>query len=117
MSTLSSSREHIWLLILQSVAVHVDQNAEKLRNKYVEHDGQKELLVEVSANPSHKEWEGVIENFASQIDKNTVDDTCKLFECDFSTSSMVERISTKVTIMDICNIPVWICLIKIFQEV
>ena len=26
--------EHIWLIILQSVAVHVDQNAEKLRSKY-----------------------------------------------------------------------------------
>ena len=95
--------EHIWLLILQSIAVHVDQNAEKLRSKYVEHDGKKELIVYISANPSHKEWESVVENFAEQIDKNTVDDTAKLFECDFSTSSMVERISTKVTIMDICK--------------
>ena len=95
--------EHIWLLILQAVAVHVDQNAEKLRSKYVEHEGKKELVVDITANPSHKEWESVIVNFAEQIDKNTVDDTAKLFECDFSTSSMVERISTKVTIMDICK--------------
>eukprot|EP01084_Bolivina_argentea_P283517 485588_1 len=33
--------EHIWLLILQSVAIHVDKNAEKLRQKYVKHDGKK----------------------------------------------------------------------------
>ena len=95
--------EHIWLLILQAVAVHVDQNAEKLRNKYVTHSGKKELTVDVSPNPSYQEWINVIKQFASQIDKNTVNDTCKLFECDFSTSSLTEKIATKVTIMDVCK--------------
>eukprot|EP00486_Rosalina_sp_Unknown_P000639 CAMPEP_0201567008 /NCGR_PEP_ID=MMETSP0190_2-20130828/7227_1 /ASSEMBLY_ACC=CAM_ASM_000263 /TAXON_ID=37353 /ORGANISM="Rosalina sp." /LENGTH=440 /DNA_ID=CAMNT_0047986463 /DNA_START=37 /DNA_END=1356 /DNA_ORIENTATION=+ len=95
--------EHIWLLILQAVAVHVDKNAEKLRSKYVKHDGKKELTVEVSPNPSYEEWMGTIENFAAQIDKNTVKDTCEIFECDFSGSTLTERIATKVTIMDICK--------------
>eukprot|EP00483_Globobulimina_turgida_P002237 UN02239 len=95
--------EHIWLLILQSVAVHVDQNAEKLRKKYVDHDGKKELLVEISGNPSPKEWMSTIENFVNQIDKNTVEDTCKLFDCNFTTSILTEKIATKVTIMDICK--------------
>ena len=31
--------EHIFLLILQGISVHVDQNAEKLRSKYVSHEG------------------------------------------------------------------------------
>ena len=95
--------EHIWLLILQAVAIHVDQNAEKLRSKYVEHEEKMELKIDISGNPSHEEWQSVVEGFAEQIDKNTVDDTVKLFECNFSSSTMTERLSTKVTIMDICK--------------
>merc|ERR1719228_3077515 len=37
--------EHIWLLILQAVAIHVDKNAEKLRKKYVNHKGKLQLIV------------------------------------------------------------------------
>eukprot|EP01084_Bolivina_argentea_P196956 337606_1 len=95
--------EHIWLLILQSVAVHVDQNAEKLRDKYVTHEGKKTLEIEVSANPSAKEWMSVIQGFVQQIDKNTVNDTCALLDCDFTTSTLTEKIAGKVTIMDICK--------------
>ena len=95
--------EHIWLLILQAVAIHVDQNAEKLRNKYVTHEGKKKLLVKVSRNPSYEEWIRVVQNFAAQIDKNTVKDTCEIFACDFSGSTLTEKIATKVTIMDICK--------------
>eukprot|EP00484_Ammonia_sp_Unknown_P009678 CAMPEP_0197077568 /NCGR_PEP_ID=MMETSP1384-20130603/212682_1 /TAXON_ID=29189 /ORGANISM="Ammonia sp." /LENGTH=439 /DNA_ID=CAMNT_0042516433 /DNA_START=81 /DNA_END=1400 /DNA_ORIENTATION=+ len=95
--------EHIWLLILQGVAVHVDKNAEKLRAKYVNHEDKKKLEIEISANPSRKEWQEVIEYFVQEIDKYTVEDTCKLFECDYSTSTLTERIAAKVTIMDICK--------------
>jgi len=95
--------EHIWLLILQGVAVHVDQNAEKLRKKYVEHEGKKTLIIDVSPNPSAKEWMNVIQGFVDQIDKNTVSDTCELFDCDFTASTLTEKIATKVTIMDICK--------------
>eukprot|EP01084_Bolivina_argentea_P194756 334222_1 len=55
--------EHIWLLILQGVAVHVEQNAEKLRNKYVQHEDKMLLKIYVSANPSAAEWINVIKGF------------------------------------------------------
>merc|ERR1719334_123684 len=48
--------EHIWLLILQAVAAHVDQNAEALRNKFVKHSGKMTLTVELPAEPTRKEW-------------------------------------------------------------
>ena len=35
----------IWLLILQAVALHVDDNSELLRNKWVEFEGKKTLTV------------------------------------------------------------------------
>ena len=36
---------HIWLCITQAVALHVDKNGEKLREKWVIHDGKKQLRV------------------------------------------------------------------------
>ena len=98
--------EHIWLLILQAVAQHVDENAEKLRKKYVNHQGKMTLTVNrdnFEMDSLDNDWEGVIEEFVDQIDKNTVKDTVQLFECDFSGSTLVEKICAKVTIMDICK--------------
>ena len=96
--------EHIWLVILQAVAVHVEKNAEKLRKKYVNHKGQMTLEVwrpGFVLGSDENDWEGVIEEFVDQIDANTIKDTVQLFESDFSGSSMMEKICTKVTIMDI----------------
>jgi len=98
--------EHIWLLILQAVAIHVDQNAEKLRAKYVNHKGKMTLTVrrdDFVMGSDKNDWEGVIEEFVDQIDANTVKDTATLFDCDFSKSSLMDKICTKVTIMDICK--------------
>jgi len=98
--------EHIWLLILQGVAVHVDQNAEKLRTKYVNHKGKMTLHVQRDnfvMGSADNDWEGVIEEFVEQIDANTVEDTAPLFDCDFSRSTAMDKICTKVTIMDICK--------------
>merc|ERR1719474_1992933 len=98
--------EHIWLLILQGVAVHVDRNAEKLRPKYVNHKETMTLRVDRDdfvMGSAKNDWEGVIEEFVEQIDSNTVKDTVQLFDCDFSGSTMMDKICTKVTIMDICK--------------
>eukprot|EP01084_Bolivina_argentea_P248244 415218_1 len=98
--------EHIWLLVLQGVAVHVDQCAEKLRDKYVTHQGKKKLLIsrdEFVLGSAKNDWIGVINEFVQQIDKYTVNDTVKLFNCDFTCSTLTEQIATKVTIMDICK--------------
>ena len=98
--------EHIWLLILQGVAVHVDQNAEKLRPKYVNHRGKMTLRVQRDnfvLGSADNDWEGVIEEFVEQIDANTVKDTADLFDCDFSRSTVMDKICTKVAIMDVCK--------------
>eukprot|EP01084_Bolivina_argentea_P280719 480129_1 len=98
--------EHIWLLILQAVATHVDYNSEKLRNKWVMHNGQKKLIVRrdnFTLGSSNNDWIGVINEFVQQIDKNTVKDTCELLDCNYSSSSLTDKIATKITVMDICK--------------
>ena len=98
--------EHIWLLILQAVAIHVEKNANKLRKKYVNHNGKMQLTVQrdgFKLGSDQNDWEGVVEEFVQQIDANSVKDTVQLFDCDFSGSTMMEKICAKVTIMDICK--------------
>ena len=98
--------EHIWLLILQAVAIHVEKNAEKLRKKYVNHNGKMQLTVRrdgFKLGSDQNDWEGVNGEFVQQIDANTVKDTIQLFDCDFSGSTMMEKICAKVTMMDICK--------------
>eukprot|EP01084_Bolivina_argentea_P199757 341740_1 len=102
------SPSNILLLILQAVAIHVDKNSEKLRNKYVTHSNKMKLKVnriDVGwvMGSRNNDWSGVIKEFCEQIDKNTVNDTGKLMESDFSCSTIVDKICNKITIMDICK--------------
>eukprot|EP01084_Bolivina_argentea_P285000 488622_1 len=100
------SPSHIWLMILHAVGIHVDKNAELLRNKFVTHQGKKELIVERDEfvkGSRNNDWSGVIKEFAAQIDKNTVNNTVPLLECDFSDTTPVMKISGKVAIMDMCK--------------
>ena len=40
--------EHIWTLVLQAVARHVDENTEELRERFVAHEGKVTLEVPYS---------------------------------------------------------------------
>eukprot|EP01084_Bolivina_argentea_P290536 499075_1 len=97
---------HIWLLIMHAIAAHIDINAEKLRAKYVNHNGKKELIVdraEFVKGSRKNDWASVIDEFAQQIDKNTVNDIAKILENDFSVTTKLEKIASKVSLMDACK--------------
>eukprot|EP01083_Nonionella_stella_P182663 657802_1 len=107
---LKLSPSHILLLVLQGIAIHVDKNSEKLRDKYVQHEQTMDLKIYRDADADDfvfgrkdNDWSSVIKEFCAQIDKNTVADTVGLMESDFSCSTLVEKISSKVTVMDICK--------------
>jgi len=97
------SPDMIWLTIAQGLANHVDQNAEKLRMKFVRHKGKKELLI-VRPNfvkgSDKNDWEGVFPEFSDLIKANTVAGTVDLIECDFSTTGPVEKVVSHITLMD-----------------
>ena len=42
---ISFSPDDIWITIMQGFALHVKQNSEKLRDKFVNFEGKKELVV------------------------------------------------------------------------
>ncbi|EOD18733.1 hypothetical protein EMIHUDRAFT_470197 [Emiliania huxleyi CCMP1516] len=85
------------------VANHVDQNAEGLRDRFVSHEGKEEIVIErpsfVKGSP-HNDWEGVFPEFAEKIAAKTKGGVAELAQCDFSTTTPVERVVSQITLMD-----------------
>jgi hypothetical protein len=106
----------IWYLIASGTAQHINLNSERLRNKFVEHEGQKTLEVRrdnfVLGQPSSNSnstnqdqsypnrWDEVIDEFSAQIAANTKVDVDKLFTANFTTTTPESRVSSQIVLMD-----------------
>ena len=96
--------DHFWLLILQAVGEHVQANSEALRKSWVLHEGKKPLVVRRNAftlDSRDNDWAGVIEEFVDQIGRFTVENASSLLDGGFSTTSIVEKLATKASVMNI----------------
>ena len=92
----------VWMCIAQGFAHHVNQNAEKLRNMFVEHDGKKVLTVRrddfvkgLAGNP----WPEVFDSFSDQILEHVGAETHEVLTPDFSTTTRVDRAAAQVVLM------------------
>jgi hypothetical protein len=94
------SPDAVWLTIAQGVAQHVRLNAERLRPRLVNHAGRRRITVGVSgAMPAGADgWVFVIDLLGKAFQEEIAE--ADLFECDFSTSTTVERIAGRVTLLD-----------------
>jgi len=100
------SPDHIWLLVLQAVAKHVDANAASLRSHFVHHEGEKSLQVrrdDFVRGSSRNDWPGVLREFKQQIAANLVDGVADRLETNFSTTGLAEEAAACVTTMDLCK--------------
>jgi hypothetical protein len=96
------SPDAVWLTIAQGVAQHVRLHAEKLRPRLVRHAGKKELSVvwdgPMPEDPSS--WARIVGWFRDAVASQVGDGRARLFECDFSTTTDVERVASQVVLMD-----------------
>jgi len=94
-------------MILQGIAKHVEQNAEVVRSKWVAHEGKKTLEVRCNEfrRGAKNNWASVVDGkqdcFSVQIDKNVVKGVAEELSPAFSSTSIVENIALKITVMDI----------------
>ena len=97
------SPDMIWLCIAQGLSQHINANADKLRSRFVEHEGQKTLEVTrddfVKGSPENR-WPEVFESFSDQIRKHVGDKTHDLLTPTFSTTGPNERAAAQVVLMD-----------------
>lgn len=96
------SPDHIWLLICQGFAAHVNHHAETLRRYFVTHQGKKVLEVQrpnfVKGNP-HNDWQGVVTDFRDQIQQH-LGANQNLVVAEFSTTTPIEQTAFEITLMD-----------------
>lgn len=85
----------VWLTIARGIAQHIKLHAEELRPLLVSHEGKKRLtvLIDGPMPVDAESWSHVVELFSKQIGDTT-------FECDFSTSTEIERVAGRVAMMD-----------------
>lgn len=95
------SPDAVWFTIAQGFATHVNLNAEKLRHRFVRHEGKKKLVVVRpdfflgQTNP----WPEAFAAFSAQIADN-VGKLRDLVVNDFSTTGPIERAASEVLLMD-----------------
>ncbi len=96
------SPDMIWLLISQGISTHINQNAENLRDRLVDFDGQRTLTVTTDSDVfKHEEdWDWIIQAFSDSIDMNMKAQFSDLMVCNFSTTGALERITSQITMME-----------------
>ncbi|WP_177229872.1 DUF4419 domain-containing protein [Lentzea albida] len=84
------SPDAVWLTIARGISDHVKQHAEELRPVLVGHEGKERLTAHFGPGDT---WDSLVERLAKQIGDS-------IFECDFSTSTAVERLAGRVAMLD-----------------
>lgn len=95
------SPDAVWLTIAQGVAQHVRLHAEELRPFLVGHSGRKKLGVTLDG-PMPQDagaWRDLAGSFHKLLAAEINDR--ELFECDFSTSSDVELVASRILLLDV----------------
>jgi len=91
------SPDIMWIIICNGFSQYVNRDPEGFRGYLVEHEGKETLVIRTSAETTTAQK---VEKFAALIDKETKGDLAKLMTCDFSTTGMVERMVSQITLMD-----------------
>lgn len=97
------SPDMIWLLISQGFARHVNANAEKLRDDFVDFEGKLSLIVRnnsLKLDSPASSWKNIFPEFTRQIAEHTGKDVMNVLTPDFSTTTPVEKIASEITIME-----------------
>ena len=97
------SPDMLWQCVAQGFAMHVNQNAKKLRHMFVAHAGKKVIAVRkdsfVKGSPDNK-WEEAFGQFSEEIRKNVGDEIHGALTPEFTTTGPVERAAAQVVLMD-----------------
>jgi hypothetical protein len=92
----------LWLTIAQGVAQHVRLHANELRPRLVRHSGKETLTIEVMGPPPRDPAgiEAMVDTFRAALAERIGEGRARLFVCDFSTTTKVERVASEVVLMD-----------------
>jgi hypothetical protein len=94
----------VWITIAQGVAHHMAIHGERLRSRFVAHQGQLNLEFQcrdwVEGTPENP-WPEAFASWAGQIRDHVGPQVHDLLVCDFGTSGAVERAASQIVMMDV----------------
>jgi len=98
---LTLSPDVIWITLARGFAMHVNENSEDLRHRFVTHSGKEKLEVRrMDFQPGEENpWPEVFEDFSEQLVEAT-GGLAELVQADFSTTGPVERAVSNLMAMD-----------------
>ena len=91
------SPDIMWIIICNGFSQYVNRNPEGFRGYLVNHDGKETLIIRTTPDTPTAQK---VEQFAALIDMETKGDLAKLMTCNFSTSGMMERMVSQITLME-----------------
>ena len=93
----------IWILILQGFSRFMEKYADKVREKFVNFSGKKDLtILRDNLTPStatKEDWDGIMKEFVEKIGNHVGQETIDNLECNFSTTTQVAQVTSQVSIM------------------
>lgn len=91
--------DEVWVMLMTSLSRYIDANSEKLRHIFVSHEGKIKLKVTGGGDIYSADYDGLISNISDLIDQNTKGDIREWVECNFSTSTPLKKVVSKLTLM------------------
>ncbi|GAQ81701.1 hypothetical protein KFL_000880150 [Klebsormidium nitens] len=98
--------DDIWLAIAQGVSAHLqyNDNAEKYRHVFVDHEGKETISVCVNgletADGTYLDWPKCIQLIINELEVRVKGDTGKLLVNDFSTTDLISKTASQIVLMD-----------------
>ena len=94
------SPDDVWMVICIHFSKYINENSEKMRDKFVDHDGKKMLSVTTHKELSENEWDEFFMLMIDEIKKNTKNNIVDTLQANFSTTGKVESILSTAVVMD-----------------
>jgi Domain of unknown function (DUF4419) len=98
------SPDAVWITIAQGVAHHMTVHGERLRSRFVPHQGRLDLVFEchdwVEGTPENP-WFEAFASWAAQIRDHVGSEIHDSLICDFSTTGVTERAASHIVMMDV----------------
>jgi hypothetical protein len=92
--------DDVWLTIVTQLSLYINAHAEELRSHFVQHEGQKELLVQMDADRYHCSWGKIVAQFTVELEKNINDPSLKDWILQgFSTTTETDRAVGAIAMM------------------
>lgn len=99
------SPDAIWLTIAQGLARHVRLEPESVRGKLVRHEGTQRLVVKHDGPfPTDADaLASLVTRMREKVAEEIGAGPTRLFVCDFSTTTDVERLASEIVLLDACS--------------